>query len=87
MMAKVPLSPLSLIMPQKGAAAQAETMTDIESRAEVSVGPDNESRDGLTIRVKRSISLRLRTMAFQENRTKQALLDQAIQEFLDRSGY
>jgi hypothetical protein len=41
----------------------------------------------LSIRILAADNERLRVAAFHEDRTKQSLLDQAIGEFLDRTGY
>lgn len=86
-MSKQPLSPLSSILPAKGEAARAETLVDPARATRDYSMPIKEDRDGLTIRILRADNERLRIAAFKENRTKQSLLDQAIGEFLDRTGY
>ncbi|RKK02402.1 hypothetical protein EBE87_26790 [Pseudoroseomonas wenyumeiae] len=43
-------------------------------------------REGLTIRILASDSERLRTLAFKTRQKKQALLDEAIRQYLDKMG-
>jgi hypothetical protein len=86
-MAKQPLSPLSSIIPAKGKAARVEAVPDLARQTRDYSAPAKEERDGLTIRILRGDNERLRLAAFKESRTKQSLLDQAIGEFLDRTGY
>ena len=85
-MSKQPLSPLSSIMPAKGEAARVEVLPD-KAPPPAFAREEKPARDGLTIRIKASSNARLRTMAFQEGQSKQALLDRAIDEFLDHTGY
>jgi hypothetical protein len=91
-MSKSPAAPLSgLMVPAKGEAAVPEV-------APATVAPpiaperayrprQREVRHGLTIRVLDEHMELLDTMATMEHRTKQSLLDQAIAEFLVRTGY
>ena len=87
-MSKTPLSPLSSIMPPKGEAARAEEVPE-SARAPLAVNlrDEAEPRDGMTIRIVRSVNKRLKAMAYTEGMTKQAILDRAIVEFLDRHKY
>ena len=91
MASKSTLSSLSSLIPTKGEAARAETVPEVPKAAELPnlPGPIDEDdiREGLTIRIKRRANQRLRRMKFMENRSKQSLLDEAIDTFLDRSGY
>ena len=83
-------SSLADLIPTKGEAARAEVMPDSpKPRQAEPLEPidENDIREGLTIRIKRKANQRLRVMRFRENRTKQSLLDEAIDTFLDRSGY
>lgn len=84
-MAKTPLSPLSSILPAKGEAARPEAAPAKAPGEPAS--QEKAPRDGLTIRILASDNRRLRKAVFMENRSKQSLLDQAISEFLDRTGY
>lgn len=43
-------------------------------------------REGLTIRILASDSERLRTLAYKTRQKKQALLDEAIRQYLDKMG-
>lgn len=87
-MSKTPLSPLSSIIPPKGEAARAEMIPE-STRSDLSTRQreEEEPRDGMTIRIRRSVNKRVKAMAYTEGMTKQAILDQAIIEFLDRHKY
>ncbi|WP_159993642.1 hypothetical protein [Roseomonas sp. 18066] len=48
--------------------------------------PATQAREGLTIRILASDNERLRTLAFKSRQSKQALLDEAIRQYLDKMG-
>lgn len=84
-MSKINMPSLSSLIPVKGEAARPEVLESTAARD--FVGPTKEDRDGFTVRVLRADHSRLKEMAYKQDRKKQSLLDQAIAEFLDRSGY
>lgn len=54
--------------------------------AEQAAPPGKQAREGLTIRILASDSERLRALAYKTRETKQALLDEAIRQYLDKMG-
>jgi hypothetical protein len=89
-MSKSPPAKLFGVMTKAEASAVTESPPEILRPAateRVYQPPVREARDGLTIRVLQEDNQRLAKMSVFENRTKQSLLDQAIREFLDKSGY
>lgn len=79
---KTPLSPLSTVWPAKGEAARVEAA---ETPRPPQM-PDRENRIPITVRILVDDNERLRLVAFEQSRTKQSLIDQAIAEFLARLG-
>jgi hypothetical protein len=88
-MGKVALTDMSTIMmPAKGEATKPEPLPNKADKPFRDYqAPSKEGRDGITIRIYKSDKERLRVAAFQERRTQQSLIDQAIAEFLDGKGY
>ena len=85
-MTKQPLSPLSSIIPVKGEAARAEVMAEKPTTSTYGRAA-RERREVLSTRMLETHISRLRVMAYEEGRSKQSLLDQAVDEFLTRLGY
>jgi hypothetical protein len=66
-----------------GLGEQAAPMPEAPE-ASLAIAPQGEPRTGLTIRIRVSDADRLHALASRTRWKKQALLDQAIREFLDR---
>jgi hypothetical protein len=84
-MSKSPAAKLFGVMTKAEASAVTESPPEILRPAATERVYQPPVR--LTIRVLQEDNQRLAKMSVFENRTKQSLLDQAIREFLDKSGY